>query len=168
MRTLKFLVLAAAVAVSLHAKAPTKMTPEMKTLKAEMMKNWKAHGAAAHKVTKGMTDQELIKWMKDDKDFILLDVREPDEVAIGTIASIDFMAIPRGMVAPMVGKAAKLNPKDTIVIYCKKGIRSAFVARELEEYYGFKNVYYLKGGITGWVKNGHEMHTPLGEFVIAK
>jgi rhodanese-related sulfurtransferase len=137
-------------------------------LKNKLMSAWKAEAKAAKQVTKGITDKELIKWMDDDKDFILVDVREPDEVAAGTIMAMEFKAIPRGMVSPKVGKGAALKPSDTIVFYCKHGIRSAYVAKELQEYYGFKNVYYLKGGIIGWIKNGHEIHNKLGEFVVSK
>ncbi|WP_331774756.1 rhodanese-like domain-containing protein [Sulfurospirillum sp. 1612] len=137
-------------------------------LKAEMMSAWKAQGAAAQKVTKGITDKELIKWMKEDRDFVLVDVREPKEVAAGTILWMDFKAIPRGMVAPAVGKQLALKPSQTIVFYCKFGIRSAYAAQELQKFYGFKNVYYLKGGITNWLKQGHEISNLLGELKLAK
>ena len=136
--------------------------------KAQLQKMWKAQAKAAWKVTKSIADKELIKWMDDDKDFILVDIREPNEVAAGTIMAMEFKAIPRGMVAPKVGKAGALRPNQTIVFYGKSGIRSAYVAKELQEYYGFKNVYYLKDGIMNWIKQGHEIHGKLGELVISK
>lgn len=137
-------------------------------LKAEMMATWKAQGAAAQKVTKGIIDKELVKWMKKDRNFILVDVREPKEVAAGTILWVDFKAIPRGMVAPSVGKKLALKPSQTIVFYCKLGLRSAYAAQELQRFYGFKNVYYLKGGITNWLKQGHQISNLLGELKLAK
>ena len=116
----------------------------------------------------GITAEEVIKCMKEDKDFILVDVREPKEVAAGAIMALDWKAIPRGMAAPMVGKAMALKPSQTVVIYCKLGARSAMVANELKEVYGFKNIYYLKGGIMGWIKKGYEIHNMMGEFTVSK
>ncbi len=139
-----------------------------KKLKAEMLSAWKAEGASAVKVTKGLTDTELIKWMKQDKNFILVDVREPKEVAAGTILWVDWKAIPRGMVAPAIGKKLALRPGQTVVFYCKLGARSALVAQEVAKFYGFKNAYYLKVGIMGWIKDGHDISNLMGEFKKAK
>ncbi len=150
------------IAVSLNAAGGDK------ALKKELMGKWKAYAKSAQSVTKGISDKELIKWMDEDKEFVLVDVREPKEVAAGAIMALEWKAIPRGMVAPMVGKALALKPTDTIVFYCKLGARSAMAAKELQEVYGYKNVYYLKGGIMGWIKNGHEIHNLMGEFQISK
>ena len=161
---MKIVALIAAVAMSVNAGA----SPEELKLKKELMSSWKAYSKASQAATRGITDKELIKWMDDDKDFILVDVREPNEVAAGQIIALDFKAIPRGMVAPAVGKTAALKPTDTVVFYCKLGSRSAMVAKEIAEVFGYKNLYYLKGGITQWLKNGHEVHGKLGELVISK
>jgi len=139
-----------------------------KELKKELMGKWKAYAKVAQKKATGITAEELNKWMKEDKDFILVDVREPKEVAAGAIMALDWKAIPRGMAAPMVGKAMALKPSQTVVIYCKLGARSAMVANELKEVYGFKNIYYLKGGIMGWIKKGYEIHNMMGEFTVSK
>lgn len=160
MKLIKLFTLLVAIVVSLNAKDLE--------LKAEMLKAWKVQVKEAHKVTKGITDKQLVKMMDDDEDFILVDVREPKEVAAGTIMAMEFKAIPRGMIAPTVGKALSLKPAQAIVLYCKAGARSALVAKELQTYYGFKNVKYLKGGITNWFKQGHEIHNKMGEFTISK
>jgi rhodanese-related sulfurtransferase len=164
MKLINMIALVAAVAISANAGA----TPEELKLKKELMSSWKAYSKASQAATKGITDKELIKWMDTDKDFILVDVREPNEVAAGQIIALDFKAIPRGMVAPAVGKTGALKPTDTVVFYCKLGSRSAMVAKEIAEAFGYKNLYYLKGGITKWLKNGHEVHGKLGELVISK
>ena len=139
-----------------------------KELKKELMGKWKAYAKAAQKKATGITAEELNKWMEDDKDFVLVDVREPKEVAAGAIMALEWKAMPRGMVAPMVGKAMALKPSQTVVIYCKLGARSAMAANELKEVFGFKNVYYLKGGIMGWIKKGYEIHNMMGEFKVSK
>jgi len=161
---IKIVALVVAVSVSINAGA----TPEELKLKKELMDSWQAYAKKAQAATKGITDKELIKWNNDDKDFILVDVREPSEVKAGQIIAMNFKAIPRGMVAPSVGKTGALKPTDTVVFYCKLGKRGAIVAKEIEEVYGYKNLYYLKGGITNWLKQGHEVHGKLGELVISK
>ncbi len=160
-----FKVVTILIIISLGLNAATKSDKE---LKAKMLSNWKSEVKSSQSVTKGITDSELIKWMKDDKDFVLVDVREPKEVAAGHILAINFKAIPRGMVSPMIGKMFALKPNQTIVFYCKLGARSSFVAREIARVYGYKNLYYLKGGIIGWIKNGHEISNIMGEFKGAK
>jgi len=162
MKWMRIIALAAVVSLAANAGA----SPEVLKLKKELMTQWQAYSKQAHQAAKGITDKELIKWMDDDKEFILVDVREPNEVAAGQIMALNFKAIPRGMVAPAVGKMAALKPSDTVVFYCKLGFRSAMVAKEIEEVYGYKNLYYLKGGITQWLKNGHEVHGKLGELVM--
>jgi rhodanese-related sulfurtransferase len=139
-----------------------------KALKKELMGQWKAYAKAAQKEAAGISAKELAKWMDEDKDFVLVDVREPKEVAAGVIMAMEWKAIPRGMVAPAVGKAMALKPSQTVVIYCKLGARSAMAANELKKVYGFKNVYYLKGGIMGWIKDGYEIHNMMGEFKVSK
>ncbi len=160
---LKFMTILIALSISLNAGVKVD-----KKLKAQMMSAWKAEVKASKTITKGITDKELIKWMNKDKEFILVDVREPKEVAAGRILAINFMAIPRGVVTAMIGKKVKLRPNQTIVFYCKAGARSSFVAQEVEKYFGFKHVYYLKGGIMGWIKNGHEVSNLMGEFKKSK
>ncbi|MDX1809226.1 MAG: rhodanese-like domain-containing protein [Sulfurospirillaceae bacterium] len=161
-----FTILAMLVITSLTLNAA--VSKEEKALKTQMMSAWKAEVASAHKITKGISDQELLKWMKEDKNFILVDVREPKEVAAGVILWMDWKAIPRGMVAPAIGKKVALKPTQTVVFYCKLGARSALAAQEVQQFYGFKDVYYLKGGIMGWIKNGHEISNMMGEFKKSK
>ncbi len=166
MRTLKLLALSAVVALSLNAEAPKQPAKaDVKALKAEMMKKWKAYGKSAQAAAKGISVEELIEWENQDKEFVLVDVREPGEVAAGKIIAINFKAIPRGMVAPKIGKALAFTPDQTLVFYCKLGFRSAMVAKEIQEVFGYKNVYYLKGGIMEWLKKGHMVENALGEMV---
>ncbi|MFK5882007.1 MAG: rhodanese-like domain-containing protein [Sulfurospirillum sp.] len=153
------------IVVSLSLSAATKVD---KKLKAQMLSAWKTEVKTSQSITKSITDKELIKWMEEDKEFILVDVREPKEVAAGHILAIEFKAIPSGMVLPAIGKKVALRPSQTIVFYCKLGSRSSFVARDVARVYGYKNVMYLKGGIMGWIKNGHQISNFMGEFIGVK
>jgi rhodanese-related sulfurtransferase len=88
---------------------------------------------------------------------VLIDVREPAEFAAGHIDGA--VNHPRGTLEftinrhPVLAALAEKDPSrvaDTeIVLYCRSGTRSALAAQTLQEM-GFKNVYSLSGGFTGW------------------
>jgi rhodanese-related sulfurtransferase len=88
---------------------------------------------------------EELKRMHDDMEpFMLLDVREDDEVAT---ASVDFAKhIPMGKVPERLGELAK---DGNIVVMCHGGSRSERVAKYLREN-GFTSVANLTGGIDAW------------------
>ncbi len=108
--------------------------------------------------------KKLHDMIKAEKDFLLIDIREPNEVAIGKIDNLEFKAIPAGL---LPFKAKGLKTDKEIVIYCKAGSRGALATKLLKDL-GFKNVTNLKGGIKGWLKAGYAIDTGLGELVIKK
>jgi rhodanese-related sulfurtransferase len=77
--------------------------------------------------------------------FVLLDVREPFEVATAQIQ--DSMLIPMGEVPSRAHQ--ELDPEDTIVVVCHHGVRSMNVTVWLRQQ-GFENVQSLRGGIDAW------------------
>lgn len=87
---------------------------------------------------------ELQRMHDDAEPFVLLDVREDDEVAT---ASLDFAKhIPMGSIPERVGEL----PKDgNIVVMCHGGSRSGRVSKYLREN-GFSSVANLAGGIDAW------------------
>jgi len=95
-------------------------------------------------MVKEITVQELNEWVKNGKDFQLIDVREEFEVKI---ASIGGQLIPLGQILLNHDKIAK--DKD-VVIYCRSGRRSAEAILQLENQDNFDNLYNLKGGILEW------------------
>ena len=77
-------------------------------------------------------------------DFMLLDVREPDEVATASIpwaTTIPMMEIP--------ARIAELPRDKPIVVMCHHGGRSDRVARFLHAN-GYENAVNLEGGIDAW------------------
>lgn len=81
-----------------------------------------------------------------NRDFVLLDVREPHEAEICRLP--DSVLIPKGQVPDRLGEI----PKDQkIVCYCKAGGRSRAVSELLAEN-GYDNVINVAGGITAWAK----------------
>ena len=75
---------------------------------------------------------------------VLLDVREPEEVALVRIAGA--LHIP---MADIPGRLHELDPDADIVVYCHHGIRSANVAAFLLQR-DFTSVANLSGGIDVW------------------
>lgn len=91
-----------------------------------------------------ISPNQLQQWLSEKKPFILLDVREQDEVLVA--------ALPNHMHIPMNLIPIRQNeiPDDLpIVIYCHHGMRSLQVALYLSEN-GFDDVYNLSGGIDAW------------------
>lgn len=78
---------------------------------------------------------------------VLLDVREPDELAICSIPGST--AIPMGQVAQ---RRSELDSDAEIVCICHHGVRSARVAGYLAAQ-GFSRVLNMTGGIDRWAED---------------
>ena len=82
-----------------------------------------------------------------DRDFLLIDVREPAEWEIVAIPGAQL--IPKGEF--LSGAAlADLPQQKPIVVHCKSGIRSAEVLAVLKDA-GFADAVHVGGGIVAWV-----------------
>jgi rhodanese-related sulfurtransferase len=79
---------------------------------------------------------------------VVLDVREPSELAVASIKADGFtlLTIPMGVV-PV--RLAELDPKQPIACLCHHGGRSMQVAHFLASR-GFDNVANIAGGIHAW------------------
>lgn len=96
---------------------------------------------------KEITAKELHQWMKSgEKDYQLIDVREDFECEIATIGG---KRIPLKNIESAL---EYLRADKKTVFYCRSGIRSARAIKELENKYGFENLYNLKGGINAWAE----------------
>ena len=88
---------------------------------------------------------------------VILDVREPAEVAKGRVAG-DFIHIPRGLLEPkadaQTGDPALLAAKDggAIHVLCAVGGRAALAAATLVDM-GY-DAKVIEGGFAGWKKAG--------------
>jgi adenylyltransferase/sulfurtransferase len=101
--------------------------------------------AVEEKPVKQISAQDLYEWQVKGKKFKLIDVREPSEYKIVQIGG---ELIPLSTVAEHVEQI----PRDMdVVIYCKSGSRSLKAISELEEKFGFNNLYNLKGGILAYI-----------------
>ena len=85
--------------------------------------------------------------INNKEDFVLIDVREPQEHENFNIG---------GILIPMntVFQNLHIIPKDkTVILYCQKGIRSGLVIQRLQQKYLYTNLLNLSGGIDKWLKN---------------
>lgn len=80
------------------------------------------------------------------EDAIVIDVREPAEVAQGKIARAKLM--PLGELKNRIGELEKFKTKP-IILVCRSGSRSAGACGILSKQ-GFTDVYNLAGGMIAW------------------
>lgn len=102
--------------------------------------------------------QEVNRLIQKGEKFLLLDVREKEELDLGYLKNSIF--IPR---ARLLEKAETLLPdkEAPIVVYCAAGVRSILAAKTLKEM-GYKQVVSMKEGIEGWKKAGFEVESKSG------
>lgn len=91
-----------------------------------------------------ITPLELKAKIDRSDDFVLIDVREPEEFAIGRIPGSKL--IPLGALPERLNE---LSTADDIVVHCKSGGRSA-KAVDFMKQAGFRKVKNLVGGILRW------------------
>src|SRR5258706_2119718 len=96
-----------------------------------------------------ITADDLRILQKSGEDFALIDVREREESANGTIPNA--VPIPRGIVELTIDQVTT-DKNKTIVLYSAGGSRSALAAWMLKKM-GFKNVISLAGGYRGWMQS---------------
>ena len=83
-------------------------------------------------------------------DFVILDIRTPDEFNSGRIAgsvNIDFYE------SNFASELAKLDKDKTYFVYCNSGNRSGSAMGTMRDL-GFVDVYDLDGGIQAWYNSG--------------
>ncbi len=87
------------------------------------------------------------QWRDAGRSLVLLDVREPFETNICSLEGSKH--IPLGELPRRVNE---LDTADTIVVYCRSGVRSA-KAVEFLSTVGFTKAKNLSGGILAWVRD---------------
>jgi rhodanese-related sulfurtransferase len=108
--------------------------------------------ADARQRIREVTPEEVQAMRARGDDPVLLDVREPDEVAMGRVPGA--MAIPRGVLESVVETRV---PRDArVVVYCATGNRSALAADTLQAM-GYADVASMRGGVRGWADTGGEI-----------
>ena len=96
---------------------------------------------------KEISVQELKEKMDNGEDFQLIDVREDFEYEMSYLGGV---LIPLGGILIEAEQIAKDKP---VIIQCRSGKRSAAAIMQLEQQFGFTNLYNLQGGILAWAGN---------------
>ena len=76
----------------------------------------------------------------------ILDVRNPEEIAICRIEGSRLIPLPS-----LEGRIGELDPARPMVVHCKSGMRSAKAIALLREH-GFEHLTNLDGGILAWIE----------------
>ena len=90
------------------------------------------------------------------KGAVLIDVREPDEVAQGSPAGAE--RIVRGFLELRVEDAVP-DPTRTVLVMCAGGVRSLFAAEGLKML-GYEDVRSVAGGFNRWKQDGLPVEVP--------
>ncbi len=93
---------------------------------------------------KEITVQELKEKIDNNEDFQLIDVRETFEYEASNLNGLN---IPLGGILIESDQVAQDKP---VIIHCRSGKRSAAAVMQLEQQFGFSNLYNLEGGILAW------------------
>ena len=94
---------------------------------------------------RAVTMEEAVVIMKDEKDYIILDVRRPDEYAEGHIPGA--INIPNEKIG--TAEITKLPEKSQLIlVYCRSGRRSKEASEKLVKL-GYTNIVEF-GGILDW------------------
>jgi rhodanese-related sulfurtransferase len=97
-------------------------------------------------IMKEISVQELKEKMDKGEDFQLIDVREDFEYEMSNIGG---KLIPLGGILIEADQIAKDKP---VIMQCRSGKRSAAAIMQLEQQFGFTNLYNLKGGLLAWAE----------------
>ncbi len=95
---------------------------------------------------KEVTVQELKQKRDNGEDFQLIDVREDFEYEMSNLGGT---LIPLGGI---VIESKQIATDKPVIIHCRSGKRSAAAIMQLEQQFGFTNLYNLKGGIMAWAQ----------------
>jgi len=93
---------------------------------------------------------DLIQANKDNPDFVILDVRTPEEFASGHIENainLDFLS------ETFRKDLDQLDKSKTYLMHCRSGARSVQALSVMEEL-SFLEVYHMPDGILGWEAEG--------------
>jgi len=104
-------------------------------------------------IIENVTPQEaftLIQNNQNNPDFVIVDVRTPEEFAeehIENAINVDFRS------EAFRDELNKLDKNKTYLIYCRSGARSGKALNIMEEL-NFREVYNISGGIIEWKAEG--------------
>lgn len=88
--------------------------------------------------------EQFAKEMEKQRDFLLIDVREPHEFRRGHIRGARNIPL-----SQLPEQLSSVTTDKRILLYCQSGVRSRQAAKFLSQK-GFTNIVNLRGGIMSW------------------
>lgn len=117
-----------------------------------LMLLWLFSAAASGEVITMIKAEDLAKRIKHNDDFLMVDVRQPDELT-GSLGHISgSVNIPMLSLNSRISKVAG-NKNREIILVCRSDHRARFAADMLKRA-GFTNLKVLEGGMMRWNKLG--------------
>ncbi len=101
------------------------------------------------------TARDLVT-QNQDETVIVLDVRTPEEYAMGHIEGALNINIAE---ADFSEKVSKLDRDKTYIVHCAMNVKNGRTAQSLEimSSFGFNKLLNMKGGIVAWEQSGHPL-----------
>lgn len=88
----------------------------------------------------------------------LIDIRRPDEWRqTGVVAGSQGLTFVDGsgrVVPGFIEALSRLDPGRPVALICRTGNRTDVLARHMVEQLGFAQVYNVRDGISGWIREG--------------
>ena len=99
--------------------------------------------------------QDVHAKQQNGEEFILIDVREPNELELASLAVDTFINVPLSELGARrldaLPDTLRQAPDEDVVIFCHKGLRSAQVTVFLRQQ-GWSNAVSMAGGIDTWAE----------------
>jgi len=102
--------------------------------------------------------RQVIQAQGGKPDFVILDVRTPEEFAKGRLPGAVNLDI---QVPHFQSRLAALDRGKTYLVYCRTGNRSARAIAAMTRL-GFQSLYHMAEGILRWEKMGYPLFPPSG------
>lgn len=96
------------------------------------------------RVYTNVTAREGEKMAEQQKELVLLDVRQPEEYAAGHIPGSLLIPLPE-----LESRLSELDKDKQYLVICRSGRRS-ITACNIMNYYGFDKLYNMMGGMLAW------------------
>jgi len=106
-----------------------------------------------------MKADEVMKMLREKKEFFMLDVRTDGENAVLALSGKNSLHIPINVLFQKEN-LDKLSNDKPIVVVCHSGTRATLAAIGLKRL-GFKKIHVLKGGMVALAKENNPKNAPL-------
>lgn len=103
----------------------------------------------AEALVEELSPRDLEKWRYNKQKFRLIDVREPNELAVCQIIGAEAKPLNEVLAAKTLAQLG-LQDSDSIVTFCKSGRRSQLAGQHLKSL-GLSQIRSLQGGILAWI-----------------